>query len=107
MARESRDVSMRPAAADTTRPLGGYRLSIRCSASGFERSYAALTWRVNESTIAARSAFETVTEDEQAANNRNAASCNRMVVAGRRGWKVPRTIDSDRRDRRGVTTVRQ
>jgi hypothetical protein len=48
--------------------------------------------------IAARSAFETVTGEEQAARKktRNAASCDRIVFAGRRAWKVPRTIDCDR-----------
>jgi hypothetical protein len=53
--------------------------------------------------IAARSALETVTGAEQAATKRNPASCNRMVFAGGRAWKVPRTMDCDRRDLRRAT----
>jgi hypothetical protein len=38
IARVSRDVSTCPPAADTTRPLDGYKLSSRSSAFGFEMS---------------------------------------------------------------------
>src|SRR5215510_1521567 len=62
MASVSRDPMTCPLAAETTRPLSGYRLRRRCSTLGLERSYAALTWRVSESTMACRWLSETVVD---------------------------------------------
>src|SRR5215213_10277397 len=56
---ESRDTETLPPLADTTFPLGGYKLIIRATASpGLDRSYAATTRVRSVSAMAARSALD-------------------------------------------------